>query len=75
MVIFPLARRISLVRSIADELMTLDYPSGRRFWVTTVNALRKDLRGTGIGKAEIDHEIEGLSIAVRERMLIDRRQA
>lgn len=74
-VIFPLARRISLVRGIADELMSIDYASGRRLWVTTVNRLRKDLRGTGIGKAEIDHEIESLSIAVRERMLIDRRHA
>lgn len=73
--VFPLARRISLVRGIADELMSVDYSSGRRFWVTTVNRLRTDLRRAGIGKAEIDREIQALAISVRERALSSRRQA
>ncbi len=73
--VFPLARRASLVRGIADELMRIDYDSGRRLWVATLNGLRRDLRRAGIGKAEINHEIEGLSIAVRERMLSERRHA
>lgn len=72
---FPLARRVSLVRGIADHLLSVDYNSGRRLWVTTINGLRKDLRRAGIGKAEIDLEIQSLSIAVREYALSRRRKA
>lgn len=62
---FPLARRAALIREIAAELLSRDERAGRKFWNTHVQKLRRELRASGLCRADIDIEIRDYARAVR----------
>ena len=65
---FPLYRRTDLVRATAAELRSRSYDAGRRYWSSHVQKLRRDLRASGLPRAEITSEINAYTVAVRREV-------
>ncbi|WP_160292307.1 DUF6074 family protein [Brucella anthropi] len=55
--IFPLHRRLSLVRETAVSLNSLNYSDGRRYWQTHLREIRRDLRRYNLNQQEIVEQV------------------
>lgn len=62
---FPLARRISLIRSIADELDQIHGPQANTYWRTRIAGIVSGLRADGLNDDTIREQILSLQDAVQ----------
>lgn len=62
--LFPLHRRMDMVRKIASALDCRDYKTGQRYWSNHVHQERAKLARRGMSPQEIDAEISRYATAI-----------
>lgn len=67
---FPLKFRMSLVRSLADDLERVHGPQASGYWRARIAGIASDLRTAGLPEASVRSEIHALQDAVQSELQV-----
>ena len=71
--VFPLCRRVGLVRTLAAALAARDYGEGRRLWSSHVRKVRIELGRCGFDRSELESELRQYAAAVSHALRIQQK--